>query len=130
VYGSPDVARVLPDVQTTVQLLDFGFASPATLPAGPVTIMNAGKQPHEINIARLGDEDTVDDVLASLRASIGAPDVDFVGGTMGLSPGVRTTVDLDVAPGRYLFVCQIPDITDGGRRHYEKGMATEVVVGS
>jgi uncharacterized cupredoxin-like copper-binding protein len=101
---------------------DFHISAPSTLPAGEVafTVHNEGPERHEFIVARLGtsalplradgltvDEETLDKQEAG-----------------ELEPGERgsvRTLRLKLAPGRYVFFCNMAG-------HYLGGMRHEVVV--
>lgn len=100
-----------------------------TLKAGQITfnVKNAGpKEEHEMVVIKTdlgpldlpkGPDGKVDESGAGLEA-IGEVEEVAVGGT--------GTVTLDLAPGKYLFICNIVDAD--GTAHYGKGMTTAVNV--
>lgn len=114
-----------------IELIDWAFGVPDTLRSGDVyTVVNSGTQAHEIGMAELADGATRDDVIAFLtgQAPVDAPPpIDDLSGVGFLSPGESQTLPIDVPPGRYVFVCYIPDPNDG-LPHFMKGMISVVDV--
>jgi hypothetical protein len=126
--GTPPVAAL------TVTLKDFSFETPATVPAGrsTVRVTNAGPQPHEMAVVRIASGKALADVLGFLNAAPGTapsgpPPFSSVGGMQGLGQGGAGFATLDLQPGDYAFVCQIPD-PSSGQPHSALGMATMVTV--
>ena len=103
----------------------FGEDGDDTLEAGEITFVNDGDQPHEAAVYALAGGASFDDAKAFLAdpasAAGGAPPIMPAGGIGPLSPGISSTVALDVDPGDYVFVCFIPDVADGAP-HLAKGM--------
>lgn len=106
-------------------------AVPATIPAGRVSfvVANMGWREHEMVVLPLpsggtagdrvpGRDGRVDETgsLGEASASCGA------GAGEGIEPGAVGWVTLDLAPGRYELVCNLP-------RHYASGMRQALVVG-
>jgi uncharacterized cupredoxin-like copper-binding protein len=104
------------------------WAAPQTVPAGQVTLVaaNVGIRTHELVILPLaagavvgdrvvGADDTVDETgsLGEASRSCGA------GEGAGIVAGSAGWVTLDLRPGRYELVCNLPG-------HYRAGMVTEL----
>jgi hypothetical protein len=68
----------------------------------------------------------VEDVLDALAAGE-PPPTTAVGGVQALLPGGKQALDLDLDPGRYVVLCEIPSPSDR-IPHHEKGMFKEVTV--
>ena len=104
-----------------VDLSDFSVSlDRTTVPGGAVTfaVSNAGPSLHEIEIFAGGTDGEILDVSTSVADTTSLQLVDEVedildGGT------ARLTVDLE--PGTYLIVCNLPD-------HYAKGMSAYLTV--
>ncbi len=124
----PDVAADL-----VVRMLDFGYAFPAEIRAGPQVweVINDGPQPHEMLLMRVADGSTVEDAIASLAETepVGPPVAIPVGGVQGLHAGLSNYLVLDLAPGSYLVVCFIPD-PETGAPHIALGMIGTFTVGN
>jgi hypothetical protein len=105
----------LPEVAGTMTLRDFTFDLPDRLPAGSVTyrVVNDGPQPHELNVLKLAPGATVDDVRAWLANPSTPPPFEAVGGMNGLSAGVDGFMTVDLKPGEYVAICNIPDPASG-----------------
>jgi len=125
-----------PDATTSVEtdgdigLIDFGFRTTADVEGGTYEIVNEGEQPHELNIIRLADGATQDDVLAFFEGEPeGPPNFEPVGGMQALlpGPGGRQALAMDLEAGSYVFICFIPDFSDGVP-HFVKGMIQTVEV--
>jgi hypothetical protein len=112
-----------PQASVTVNMLDFAFEMPDSLPAGPTTIRvdNKGPQPHEWNVLKLADGQTAESVAAWMTAPAGPPPFSQIGGMNGLDAGLHGYVQADLAPGNYLALCFIPD-PNTGAPHFALGM--------
>jgi hypothetical protein len=127
---APPVAATPPTASQTVTLKDFSFESPATLPAGRsiVRVENAGPQPHEMTVLRIGDGKSLTDVQQFfLSPPAGPPPFQSSGGMQGLGQGGSGFAVLNLQPGNYALVCLIPDPASG-KSHLELGMSASVSV--
>ncbi len=121
-----------PQADLTVNLKDFTFDMPDSLPAGKITIRvtNDGPEPHEFNILRLAEGKTVSDVMAFLSGEAGGPPPFApVGGANGIAQGVTEYAELDLAPGTYVAICNIPSPKAEGHPHFTLGMIKQFTVG-
>jgi hypothetical protein len=120
-----------PTAGLDVRLQDYSFNMPESLPAGATTIKvtNVGPEPHEFNILRLEKGKTLADVTAFLSgAASGPPPFAPVGGMNGLDVGVTGYAELDLAPGKYVAICNIPSPKAEGHPHFTLGMIKEFTV--
>jgi hypothetical protein len=119
-----------PDATITVQMSDFHFDMPDTLPAGEAVfkIINDGPEPHEWNLLRLVEGATKDDVMAFMHAPAGPPPFVPVGGINGLDAGRTGYVEFDFEPGTYIAICHIPSPAAEGNPHSALGMIKEFTV--
>jgi plastocyanin len=126
----------LPDTDLTVTAVDAGdgssysFEAPDTVEAGETNIrfQNNGSELHEMNIIRLPDGTTMDQ-LGELLGSEETPEgVVGIGGAQGVVPGDGSqTVAVDFeAGGSYLLLCGIPNAE--GVPHLERGMVHLITV--
>jgi uncharacterized cupredoxin-like copper-binding protein len=117
--------------QTELGLVDFAFnLTTLSFPAGDVTFQatNNGQQPHEFFIAKLPEGVSLQQALeADDLAALGVEDI---GGFQPIDPGEQATwTFLDLEPGRYGYVCFVPDANDPeGTPHAFKGMVGEFTV--
>jgi hypothetical protein len=127
VGGEPaDPARpATPDAG--VQLVDYGFALPDTIPAGGLLEVTnaAATEPHELIVARLHDGAGVKEVRDAIAAGTRAP-ATFAGGVQAILPRASQRLRLDLEPGAYVLLCAVP--SPDGTPHYAKGMIQEVTV--
>lgn len=120
-----------PQADLSVSLKDFMFTMPESLPAGKtvVKVTNEGPEPHEFNILRLEEGKTVEDVMKFLRGEAGGPPPFApVGGMNGLDVGLSGYAELDLAPGNYVAICNIPSPKGNGAPHFMLGMVQEFTV--
>lgn len=126
-----------PEPVATIKLKDFSFDVPADLPVdGTVAVVNEGTQAHELIYYPIVEGRTLDDVKAYMltppgaAAPAGPPPIDLTGGggVTGLSTGVTSWIELDMKPGRYVFVCYYPDPEQSNLPHALEGMLSEVKV--
>jgi len=119
-----------PNAPVVVTLRDFIFESPDTIPSGRNTwrITNAGPQPHEIQVARLSQGGSAQDVLRLFTTPpAGPPPYQSVGGFQGIDAGGSGFLTLSLTAGDYAFYCAIPDLNTG-KRHLEEGMLKQVSI--
>lgn len=92
--------------------------SQATVPAGRVRLMveNQGTMTHEIEV--FAGDDTEIPVSNNVADTSGMELVDEV---EDIAPGLTPTLDLDLEPGDYVVICNLPG-------HYEMGMVTKLTV--
>lgn len=119
----------VPDVAGTLNMRDFTFDIPDTVPAGPLTyrVVNAGPQPHELNILKLADGASISDLQSWSPESGTPPPFEAVGGMNGLSQGEADYVTIDLEPGQYVAICNIPD-PGSGVPHSRLGMVRPFTV--
>lgn len=118
---------------SAIDLTDFDFRiSDDFTGQGSVLVTNRAQQLHELDIYREGEGGSLPDFMA--RAMDPAKDeaefakhYQVAGGISPMSPGRTGVMELDLAPGTYVFVCYVPDATDG-LPHAMHGMVKEVVV--
>ena len=91
--------------------------TPDAVPAGKVTfdVTNSGKIPHEFVILRTGKS------AADLGTGTRIPETGNVGETGDIAAGASKSVTLDLKPGHYSIVCNLP-------AHYKMGMHTDFTV--
>lgn len=128
-----DGGGVEPVTEMSVEMHDFAYNNlPDTLPSGPVYVKltNSGPESHEFNILKLADGKTVDDVEAFLSGTSagGPPPFTAVGGANGLTPGIVQYAELNLDPGNYVAICNIPSPAAHGEPHFMLGMIEEFSV--
>lgn len=125
-----------PKADVQVDLVDFNFALPAEIPAGPQTweIENKGQQWHEMIIVKLNPGVTVEDIMAMMAAGEGSeegsqepPPFEDVAFWAPMSPGERAWATLDLEPGTYTALCFLPDFATG-MSHLDHGMVRTLTV--
>lgn len=121
-------AVATPQAAETIQLADFRFEMPESLPTGQVwQISNNGPQPHEMAIIRLAEGKSLNDVTAFLQAPEGAPPFEDAGGVQGINPGKTAWLNADFEPGTYVALCFIPDPATG-KDHASLGMVQQFTI--
>lgn len=105
-----------------VTLKDFGVAAtPASVPAGKVTFaaQNTGASPHEFLVVR---SDLAPGSLPQVNQKmVDEKQVEVVGKTEPFDGGSKRELTVDVQPGRYVLLCNVPS-------HYISGMYTAFTV--
>jgi hypothetical protein len=106
----------------TVDGKEYAFVMPDRIDGGLVTMdfTNLGEELHEYGLGRLDEgvsEADVDKAIASGKEPKGIQDI---GGVPVLTPGTDVSITRDLEPGRYVFVCFLPD--PKGRPHVALGM--------
>jgi hypothetical protein len=113
----------------TLTMFDYGFRASRPLATGArrVLVRNAGKQPHEMELARLLPGKTPADLAAWAEKMAGPPPARFVGGVSPIAAGGANELALDLAPGHYVMLCFVPDAMDG-KPHVAHGMVHDMEV--
>lgn len=131
VADGEDVEYEAPVADVTVTLEDFAFGIPLTLPAGQHLwqIDNVGEQWHEIVIAPVEPDMTLEDVQV-LMAEGEQPGLPLFPLAMPLGGGESAWLTVDLQPGSYVIVCSLPDILqmEEMHTHFELGMVQLVTV--
>jgi len=102
----------MPAAFGTVTMSDFAFKLPmGTIPAGRslLRVTNEGAQAHELNIVRLAPGKKPEDITQFRAQPMGPPPFVNAGGIQGLEKGGSGIAVLDLTPGEYAAVCNIPD---------------------
>jgi uncharacterized cupredoxin-like copper-binding protein len=143
-YGAPPhetcVVPALPGQAVDVVLADMGgmmssgqmmsvTASPSTVGAGQVSfrVSNSGMMLHELVVlplpeGRIGSRPVGSEGQVSEAASVGEASRSCGEGSGGgIAPGTTSWITLNLAPGRYELICNLPG-------HYAMGMFTELDV--
>ncbi len=119
--GASDAAA--PPV-VTFKGTDFGYQGPAEIAAGmtELVIQNEGQELHQIQLVKLAEGKTVDDLKAYMGESNGAsPEwATLLGGPNAAMPGQSANAFVDLEPGPYAITCDIP--SPDGKLHSQKGM--------
>jgi hypothetical protein len=123
--GSIVMGPRIPAVTATGK--DMSFDIPASMPSAgllSLTFTNSGSQPHQLNIARLNDGVTQDQVSSAFKTDpvSALPKVTFVGGVNTVDPGKSQSVVIDLAPGTYVAACFLNDVHNAQMMHAQEGM--------
>jgi hypothetical protein len=115
-----------------VRAANYTFASPATVPAGAVTISmeNAGPEPHQAQLMKLKAGDDAKKVIAAAKSKAGDAAVlamgTLAGGPNAVDAGESQVSTETLDAGNYVFFCLVPD--PKGRSHASLGMVKDVTV--
>lgn len=119
-----------PKADVTMTLDDYSFDLDRPLTAGRHTIRfeNRASQSHEAVIARLEEGKTLLQAVTWMNGGqYGPPPVRPIGGASGIAKGRHMFITVDLTPGRYVFLCFIPDVRSG-KPHSDHGMMREITV--
>jgi hypothetical protein len=123
VTGKAAPASTADDQLPRVTLHEYFIELPPDFGKRAVEVGNDGREVHELVIARMNGDATVNDIIAYEKLPYPktrpAPDQDVAGSTF-LNPGEHTRLDLDLAPGRYIAICYLP--APDGKAHILHGM--------
>ncbi len=111
--------------------LDYAFESPDTIEAGLVTLEfeNIGKEDHHLQIARLNDGVTFEELVTTLQTESEAALalLELVGGVGVLQPSASQSVTVNLQkPGFYVALCFLPNAE--GVPHLALGMIKPIEV--
>src|SRR6056297_2047571 len=120
-FGAPE-----PTADITMTLRSLEFELDKVITPGRHTIgvrfenQPVGK-PHDVHVARLGEDQTIEDFAASMQGDIEFGDFFFIGGAEDMPEGHTAYFTADFEPGRYAFWCH---------GHSADGMVQEFTVES
>jgi plastocyanin len=136
--GTTDDGQAAPEEEEvasgdiTYTALEFGFDGPDTIAAGEttITLVNDGKQVHELALYALSDGKTFDDVTALFEN--GPPQKQpkwarTVGRTVAKPGKTSKPMTKDLAAGTYVLLCFVPD-KESKMPHAMLGMMKPVTV--
>jgi hypothetical protein len=113
----------------TVTATDFAFDAPAQIPAGmtTMTMVNRGQEMHQVQLVRLAEGKTVNDLVATFKQP-GPPPAWAVsaGGPNAAAPSGSSQASFMLAPGNYAMLCFIP--SPDHVPHIGKGMVRPLTV--
>lgn len=108
-----------------VSMREYAFDHVPVVPAGRVVVLaeNNGQLAHELVMVLLPDDvPPIDQQLRSGQRRA----VASIAALHGRPPGRQGTFAVDLAPGRYAFICFLVD--PDGAQHARKGMSSELRV--
>ena len=114
----------------TVTAREYTFDAPAEIPAGLTTfrLIGAGKELHHIQLVKLEDGKTINDLMAALKAGGPPPKwaVDAGGPNPSHPGGGESNATMTLEPGNYALTCFVPG--PDGVPHVAKGMVRPLTV--
>lgn len=121
--------RQEPEVDLTVDMMDFAFSVPDEVASGEQTweVRNVGEQVHHMIMWHLAEGKTAEDLMTFMQSGEGEPPAQEIGWTAILSPGVSNYVTYDLQPGNYFVICFLPDY-ETGQPHFMLGMTDTFTV--
>ena len=123
----PPGALARPDA--SVMLTDYHVAVQGALTAGDrtVRVQNGASQGHDLEILQILPGHSAADALRWFEhPAREAPAARAIGGVVEIHPGQQALVSATFRPGKYLFLCWVPD--DAGHPHFRRGMQQAVTV--
>lgn len=131
VEDAADAAAQAPAADLEVVMVDFGYGLPLTVSAGESVwrIENAGQQWHELAIAPVEPGTAIEDLQALLSQGEESS-LQQLPVLMPMSGGESVYVNVNLQPGTYAIICNLPDLMnmDEMHTHYELGMIQLVTV--
>ena len=114
----------------TITAVDFAFKVPASVPAGEteITLENAGKEEHELQLVPLSDD--APDVEKLLDMPQKEAEKFFAGKPISIkpiAPGATETLNADLQPGTYGMVCFVVSKKEK-KPHAFLGMYNQITV--
>jgi uncharacterized cupredoxin-like copper-binding protein len=114
------------DENVSVGLKQWSLTPSATPGSGPVTftVTNDGSIPHEFVVLKT-DTPAADIAVGKFEGEPDRINEDTAGTNVGetgdMQPGATKTVTIDLPPGHYVFLCNLPG-------HFQAGMHVDVTV--
>jgi plastocyanin len=116
------------DVVMTAKDFTWDLSVPLTAGTHTIRFENAGPQLHEVQVMQLAPGKSAKDLQAWMAAGMkGPPPAKPMGGYAGASVGDHGYFTATFAPGKYVFLCYVPDSKDH-KPHVMHGMIQEVTV--
>ncbi len=113
-----------PKAKATITSRDFSFSIPKKLSGTPpIAFTNKGPESHELTLMKLNPGVTIDDVknlFLGTGVPTGPPPTE-VGGVGAIAPKTTAYLNTELAKGKYVAVCFVPD-PKTGKAHVELGM--------
>lgn len=125
--AGPEAPDPTPDVVLTLTDYTFTLSHPLTAGKHVIRIDNAGKQHHELVLARLAPGKTSQDLAKWVDKMQGPPPGEPLGGITAIQPGEHGYITVDLTPGDYGFLCFLPDAKDG-KPHVAHGMLQDIKI--
>ena len=130
VTGQGDSKSSAPSTEGTFELSDYEIRVPDNFDGtGTFGVVNRGAEWHELVILEIGKRQSPDEAIAhvtGIERQYPKPYTSRGGVSAVESGGGEATIDLALRPGRYLFLCAVPDAYEV--LHANRGMWTEVTV--
>jgi uncharacterized cupredoxin-like copper-binding protein len=128
VTGNASMDQGAPSSDLSVSLKEYQFVWTGKPTAGHhlIKVTNDGTMPHEIVLAQLAPNATVDDALNFTENPQGAPPFGELFGTGQLDPGQTVYVVADLSAGSYGELCLMP--SPNGTPHAALGMKGQFTV--
>lgn len=108
---------------------DYSFSGPDTIPAGWIHLRleNEGAEYHHIQLVKLNEGKTVDDLVTALQESPIPPAwAKEYGGPNPSDPGQSSEAVVNLEAGNYALICTVP--SKDGTPHVHYGMAKALTV--
>jgi hypothetical protein len=121
-----DTSVTAPETDVTVQMKDFAYDMPSDIKAGEQTwaVSNAGTQVLNMNLYKLAEGKTVDDLNTFLQSQEGDPPGELVNWAGLLSAGRTQYLTFDLASGSYAAFGDVLDYSadNTGQKTFSLGM--------
>jgi len=116
------------DLTITMKDYTWDLSAPPTAGTHTIRVENVGPQLHEIQMFQMAPGKSAKDLMAWMGGGMkGPPPAKPVGGYAGLTVGLHGFFTATFAPGKYVFVCYVPDKKDN-KPHMMHGMVKEITV--
>ena len=133
VTGTPDSsaspAHAPAQADARVTLTDYHVAVQGALAPGDRTVLvqNGASQGHDLEILEVLPGHSVADALRWFEHPADEPPAArAIGGVVAIHPGQQALVSATFRPGRYVFLCWVPD--SAGQPHFRRGMQQSITI--
>jgi uncharacterized cupredoxin-like copper-binding protein len=108
--------------KVTVTAVDYSFDTDDQISGGVVSfeVENGGSELHEFAFGKVAEGTTEEDIQAAIESGEEPEGLEDIGGVHIMTPGQRATLTRELEPGRYVFLCFVPNAE--GQPHAALGM--------
>ncbi len=128
--SSEQSQKTIPQTDGKIVMKDFSYDLPGVITQShtlTLQVTNQGSESHELNIVKLAQGKSIQDITSFFQAPTGPPPFEEMGGLAAIMPGGSAWVKVHLEPGDYAAYSFIPD-EKTGKSQLSSGMITPFTV--